>query len=344
MAGPLSMVQWTTLAVALVALAALVIRESGSEPSAAGTRPSASLRPAVVVGTVIMAVAIAGDWLTPLEQLVVGGTTVMAALVVVARLCPAHTLSFRTAPLLSLVAVAPFQVPDRPDTTTRWVSFGGGGVVGGYEIRTEDCEGNTISSTQHNYRVATGTLELRQENTKGEGFGLRAAGFKGTDNAPGERGFNYEAGQPTQFAYRHDAIQGGSLLLSADGPTVGVQLGLAAGNWNFRSDHPIYDNGSSRSRVMPIGGLRLGPARKRHGELSVGTGLSPAPAPLVKLGMAFPDSLGRGLLRVGISDAGAYIGGEILTPGNFELEPLAIFGGARLFQGGISVRKRVYLK
>ena len=353
MAGPLTMVQWTTLAVALVALMTLIVRESGSELSTLGRRLSVpgvricefdSRRSALLVGMVIVAVVAAGDWLTPLEQLVARVIAFLSAIAVMGRMVPVVSLSPRAVPLLGLAAVAPLQSPVLSDSTRRFLSFGGGGIVGGYEITTEDCEGNTISRTQHNYRVAAGTVELRQENAKGEGFGLRVVGFKGTDKSPGERFYGSPNPQPTFFAYRHDAIQGGSLLFAADGPSVGIQLGIAAGNWNFAGDYPIYDDGSSRSRIMPIGGLRLGASRKRHGEISIGTGLAPAPAPLTMLGLAFPDSQGRRLLRVGISDAGAYVGGEILTPGNFELEPLVIVGGATLFQGGVSIRKRIYLK
>ena len=75
----------------------------------------------------------------------------------------------------------------------------------------------------------------------------------------------------------------------------------------------------------------------------VGAGISPAPTPLVRVGMAIPDTAGRNLLRIGLSDGGGYIGGQLVTRGGFEFEPFAVAGGTTLFQAGLTVRKRFQL-
>ncbi|HYC51440.1 MAG TPA: prolipoprotein diacylglyceryl transferase family protein [Gemmatimonadaceae bacterium] len=345
--GSLTTVQWTLVAVVTVVALSAMSRRLWAESRglrAEGRKPKAESLPraAILVAAVIASVAIGDAWFTPLERMIVETTAFVAAMVVVAQHTRVSTL--RLTPTLGLVAAMPLQVADRPDSTTRYWAIGGGGFAGGYEVTTEDCEGNTVSRTQHKYQVASASAEYRQENAAGQGFGVRLSGFTGTDNSPGERNYGSIPGDPFRFADRRDAIQGGSVLLSVDGKQGGVRIGVTAGQWNLKGDYPIYDNGSVRQRVHPIGGLRLGSTKRTHGEISVATGMAPGPTPLVRLGVAIPDSAGRNLLRLGISDGGGYIGGQILTPGNFEIEPFAIVGGSTMYQAGIGLKRRFYLK
>ncbi len=342
--GAMTTVQWTTLAVMLLAGAALFLRERRPLASASRNHTTTpSPYPTAIAAAIVVILVGAGNWFTPMEQMLIGATVLAAGCVVFTSSLPAF---MRSAPLLSAAVLFPLQVQDpRPDTVQarRYVAFGGGGMGGGYEVTTEDCEGNTISRTQHNYSVAAATAEFREEKDNGEGRGIRVSLFNGSDRSAGGNNPLYgQPGEPLLLPERRDAIQGGSALITMDGNVAGLSLGIATGRWYYRSNYPVYE-GNAPSQTMPIGGLRLGSLRKRHAEVMFGTGVSPAPTALVRVGLAFPDSSGRNLFRLGVSDGGGYMGARFLTRQGLEIEPFAIFGGSSSYQGGIGIKQRVSL-
>jgi len=343
--GALTTVQWTTLAVMIVAGIALFLRERARIVAAPRNHfPTATPYPTAIAASIVVVLIGAGSWFTPVEHMLIGATVLAASCMVFRTSLPPL---MRSAPLLGAAVLLPFQVQDpKPDTvqTSKYFALGGGGMTGGYEITTEDCEGNTISRTQHRYSVVAATAELREDKgDRGEGRGLRITAFDGVDRSPGELNPLFGApGEPERLPGRDDAIQGASALFTLDGEHAGLRMGIATGRWHYKSNYPTYA-GDARRQTMPIGGLRLGSARRRHAELMVGTGFSPAPTPLVRVGIVFPDTSGRNLLRLGVSDGGVYLGGRLLNKNGLEFEPFATVGSPSLLQAGIGIRKRFYL-
>lgn len=336
----LTIVQWTTLAVIVVAGVALFIRERAAPKRVHLLPPPSSLfPPAAVLASVAAIGALTHSWLTPIEIALISTVTFTAAFVVFQRLVPRMLLS---SPIVGAAVLIPLQVQDpRPDTvlTRSYLAFGGGAMGGGYEVTTEDCEGNTLTRTQHTYKVAGASAELRQDKGRGTGSGFRLTAFRGSDRAPAA---TRVSGSPAPIdTARNDRIGGMTAAATFDWRYVGLTAGFAAGRWGYSPDQPLFE---PPRQSHPIGGLRLGRRTGLHGEIAAGTHFpAPAPEPAFRVGLAFGDSLERSTFRVGIGHGGVYAGARMLNKDGFEFEPFASFGSPTQRQIGMSVKKRFYL-
>lgn len=347
----LTMVQWTTLAVAVGCAIALTLRERRATVD--GTHvpvvPWGETRaPALVLATVATLLLATRGWLTPLESMVVTFVLCTSAIIVARAMAP--RLAF-AGPALGFAAFIPMQLQDTvpsatPDSLTGnlYYALGGSAMIGGFEVITEDCEGNTTSRTKHRYKVAGISAEVRKETQPGVGSGFRVTAFNGQDNA--DRPIRYTTPQPGEApgVARTYPISGVTAALEFDARYLGITAGVTGGKWSDTYEPPYFlVNGDPliESQLMPVVGLRLGRKTGLHGEIGFNTHTpAPTPGPIARVGLAFGDTTGTQAFRIGVTEIGAYAGARLLSNNGFEFEPFVMLDGDRAFQFGAGVKKR----
>lgn len=342
----LTMVQWSTLVVAGVAALALARRDRSVERRQDMRPAGGAWRAAIVLGAVTLTAVVAMPWLTPLERLVIVPVVLASGLTVV------HSLEPRLVPAMPVAGVtafAPlaFQEPGIPADTggvVRYVAVGGSAMFGGYEVTTEDCEGNTLTRTEHGYAVGGISAEMREESAPGEGSGIRVALFAGSDNA--DRPERYGGSPPPSVpleAVRYP-VRGGSLLLERDFRWIGLGIGGVAGQWVPAYDMD-YPSEASSNQALPIASLRVGRRTGLSGEFGINTHLpGPVPGPVGSAGLAFGDPTATKFLRFGLSDFGVYVSGSTVSRNGFEFAPFLVTNGKDFLQAGAAVKKRIYTR
>jgi hypothetical protein len=234
----------------------------------------------------------------------------------------------------------PDSIPDGHPRS--WIAIGGSAMFGGYDVRTEDCSGNTLTLQRHRYRVAGVSAEVYQQSRPGVGFGGRLTAFGGRDKAAPATVQNDGTFDPARDGARDDRIAGATASATFDGKGVGATLGFGAGQWAYPFDRPIF--GAVPSQRIPVAALRVGKLTGFHSELETGTFQpSPAPAPAGRLMFGIGDTLGN-RFRFGFEDSGAILlTGRLTSKAGLELEPYVSFGGEdRNGMVGIGLKKRFY--
>ena len=342
----LTLVQTTTLAVMVVAILALAIRARLAPGRARRPHSAGWERSWLVLASIGLVALTARDWLTPLEILLVGSVTVVATLAMLRRALARVAVA---SPVVGLVAVAPLQqrdsVPPGYDPKS-WHAIGTSLAAGGFEVTTEDCEGNTLSRQQHSFRTVGVSAEHYAQERPGVGVGARVTAFTGLNTAP--QATRVQPVPPGSFipgdAPRHDRYSGATFAATIDRKYLGGSIGLGAGRWAYRFDYPLFD-GTIPSQAIPIGGLRLGKLTGKHFTIDIGTH-SPAlaPGPLVRVGFAQADSTGDRVFRFGFEEGGLFFSAKTVSKGGFEFEPYASAGSGQQYQFGVGLKKRFYLK
>ena len=337
--GPLTVVQWSTLAIVVAALTTLALRSRRGSAAPVVTAPhNPTLVPALVLAGVSLIAFITHDWLTPLEMMLVAGVLFAGAAVVAHAAMPRVIYA---SPLVGATAFMPIAPADTlPDGRPRsWIAIGGSAMFGGYDVRTDDCAGNTTLQ-KHRYKVAGVTAEVYQQSRPGVGIGARLTGFRGTDVAPTATAVT-GAIDPLRDAARNDRISGATAAATFDGKWVGASLGFTSGHWAWKDERPII--GRVPSQLTAVGAFRVGKLYGFHSELEVGTfEPAPAPGPAARLMIGIGDTLGN-RLRVGAADASFLITGRLISKAGFEFEPSVSFGGVdERPMLALSLKKRFY--
>lgn len=342
--GPLglSVVQATTLAVMIAAMATLVLRERLAITVAPRRIASEVQRSVCVLAGVVLVAFAARAWLTPLETLLVGAVLVSASAVVLYHVMPRIAVA---SSVVGLAVVAPMQSRDSVPPSLQplsWHAIGTSVAFGGFEVTTEDCDGNTITRQDHSFKTLGISAETYRQERPGVGIGARFTGFAGLNTAPPATG--RPSGQPASGsdAARHDNYSGATFAATVDSKWLGFKVGLAGGRWALRPDYPLFD-ARVPSQTMPIAGLRVGKLTGVHGAIDVGTHApSLAPSPFVVVGMAKGDSTGNNLFRFGFTDIGPFVGGRVVSKDGIEFEPFVTLGNRYVFSVGL--KKRFYRK
>ena len=349
--GPLglTLVQTTTLAVMVAAIATLAVRERFTAKAAAAHAPPSWERSGwVLVGVLILALTTRA-WLTPLEALLVGAVVSVSGLVVLRRALPRVAMA---SPVVGLAVVAPMQTRDSlpPTPTVRpafetvsWHSLATSVAAGTFEVTTEDCDGNTVTTQDHTFKVLGVAAETYTQERPGVGAGGRFTSFAGLNTAPrATRAQPLPAGQPAPGAdaARHDEYLGATFSGTIDRKWVGATFGVAAGKFLFRPDYP-RDVPTVPTRAFPIGALRIGKLTGVHFATDVGMHTpSFAPGPLVRIGLGIGDSTAWNLFRFGFEEGGPFVTGRVVSKGGLEFEPYVSFGNRFMVSAGI--KKRFY--
>ena len=338
----LTVVQMTTLAVIVVTLTALVVRERLDVIAAPFRASRGWERSALVLTGVVIVALTARAWLTPLETLLVGSVVVAATGVILYRAVPRVAMA---SPAIGLAVVAPMQARDSlPPVfeTVSWHSIGTSVAIGSFDVTTEDCDGNVLSRQPHTFKTIGVSAETYTQERPGVGLGARFTGFTGLDNADRvTRTSSSPTPQPGDTA-RRDRYSGATLAATVDRKWVGATLGLATGRWAYRMDYPI-SGPTLPSQTIPVGGLRLGKLTGFHGSVDINTHTpAPAPGPLVRVGLNFADTTGNKVIAFGFEDGGLFLSGKVLSRAGVEIEPYAAFGGQ--YQFGVGFKKRFYRK
>lgn len=340
--GGLTVVQWSTLAIVLVASSALAMRlRSGSTLRVAPPLPRYSIAPALVLTAVALLTFLTREWLTPLEMTLVTGVLLAGAAVVAHAAMPRLLYA---SPLVGATAFMPLSPADSiPDGRPRtWIAIGGSAMFGGYDVTTEDCDGNTLTSQKQRYKIGGVSGEVYQQTRPGIGVGARLTAFSGSDRASQATMHNGATFDPLRDGARDDRIVGATASATFDAKWVGATLGFSAGQWAWKFDRPI--TGPVPTQRMPVGAIRVGKLTSFHSELEVGT-FQPAaaPGPAGRLMFGFGDTLGN-RFRTGFEDSGAILlTGRLVSKAGVEFEPYVSFGGEEPGgMVGISLKKRFY--
>jgi hypothetical protein len=356
--GWLTRVQWTLLAVIISCAIGLFARERiarrGVGPHAANTSwnpfsplPNGAKWSAIALATgLVLASTTSAAWLTPLER-IVALTCGLVALAV-------STSRARMVPVASLAVFMPLQDPTSreaaaslsPDATPVGInaittSFMGGSYLDQW-FTGDDC--NYLNarnySQRHRYGAVGVSYETGHLTPRGSGGLMRYAVFTGTQRSLAGTtyvtgGFGANATPPnddsTTILPHSNQLLGGSLLATASGREMGVELGLAFGRLVL-NHHP-------RS-VLPISGLRIGPTSGLSAEASVGTEL-PAPLPegAARFGLGFSDTTHRWSAHAGLAGKGPYAALRIPMSG-VDVEPTFTASHAGSADFGLTVKRR----
>lgn len=339
--GGLTVVQWSTLAVACAAVLALCMRiRRGATPVSSPPQDRASLAPAMVLAFVAVVALLAQDWLTPLETVLVTSVLLSGAAVVIHAAMPRVLYA---SPLIGATAFVPLapgdSIPDgRPRT---WIAIGGSAMFGGYDVRTEDCEGNTLTRQSHRYKIAGVSGEVYQQTRPGVGIGARITAFSGNDRAPRATRIGGEADPAIEVA-RDDRVSGATASATLDGKWLGATVGFGAGQWVWKDERPLRTPVTGKQ--MPVWALRVGKLTGLHSEFEMGTFTpAPAPGPMGRLMVGFGDTSGN-RFRLGFEDRGSVlVTARIVSKAGFELEPYVSLGGVdEKGMIGMALKKRFY--
>ncbi len=303
----LKAVQWALVLVVAACVTLLLWREYLSRHGVAALAPArhaaAPLRPVILLGIVAAVAGVAAGWLTPLERITLLGVMLPATLLLL--------FDYRTrvpwaaAPGV-VAATLLLQVPaDVPDEYPRsYYTLGGSAMTGRYA---------DICGTTRQYTVGGASFGYTHQESPTRKYSGRAQVFYG--------------GERAELDNLRQSIRGAALSGSGDWEWFGFTLGGITGD--------------EEAPVLPILGLRLGQpegffvdARLLDHEPT------PLPAPALQLGLGYRSLTTGSQLRLGISDAGFFIGGTWVTGGGTEIQPFLAYGDEQHHQLGLALRQR----
>ena len=338
--GPLGLtvVQATTFAVIVAAMTALVLRERLATIAPPRRASAEWERSALVLIAVVIVAMTARGWLTPLETLLVASVVATASFVVLRRAMPRIAV---VSPVVGLAVVAPMQSPDSLPRleALSWHAIGTSVALGGFEVTTEDCDGNTLTTQDHSFKTIGLSAETYRQESPGVGLGARMTAFKGLNTADPATCVSSCGPNQTSDGAVHDNYAGATFAGTADGKWIGATIGFVTGRWALRSDYPAF--GGLPTRTMPIGGLRIGKLTGIHWSADVGTHTpSFAPGPFFRMGLGKGDSTGKNLFRFGFEENGAFVTGRVVSKAGIEFEPYLSLGNR--YTMSVGLKKRFY--
>jgi prolipoprotein diacylglyceryltransferase len=318
----LKTVQWTVL-VATVALAALLFwmeARSRHRPRAAGELETWTFdRPlwwVAIPGFALLAITTGSDWFTPLERL----TLLLAVLPAVGGTLWLSSRSIRwTGAPVAAVAVLTFTPQVHPDTVPAYpyhfYTVGGGGATGSY---VESCGG------RRRYTMGGASLGYTRVVSPDTRYSFDGAIFGGRDEL---------ASRDNPGNQDDHTLAGLSVFGQIDAGWVGFGLGGMAGR--------MVLDGEVTEPVLPSAMLRLGRADGFFLDGRVLRRLPAAlPAPAIQLGLGAAVSETGSTARLGFSDAGFFVAGNLVTPQGLEFDPFVAVGDSETYYLGLTVRQR----
>jgi prolipoprotein diacylglyceryltransferase len=314
----LTPVQWTLALVVPLLLALLVLRERGAGRSLAGaSRPTPHAAAPASIALAVLALSLLGaGWLTPLEQL----TLMLLAIPPLLLACGAWIRRSALVPAPGLAAMAlVLQVSPEPilQAGDSYVTLGAGAMTGRYE---DTCGG------VYDNRSFGGTLGYTRVTGPDAALGIHGQAFSGSE------GRVQDANQPGD--QRRDPRYGAGIRGQLDRRGYGIGVGMLAGQ--------LTAGEYAEREVVPTGRLRVGTLSGLHFDGRImDHEPAPLPAPVIQLGVGYGIGETGSAIRAGVSDAGLFGGGRLVTAGGFELEPFFGYAGPDTYQFSLALRQRI---
>jgi len=242
------------------------------------------------------------------------------------------------------------QMPTLPtDSLPQRYSFWGIGIGGGlYTVHSVDernCDSGPFNGWDRSHSYLGGSIEggyLRQ-GSRWSGMAIRGRAQTSQDNA-GQAVTTLGTGSPNPAPYSTRNMAAG-VFADFIGHYGALTIGGSVGRIRLTGVALIDDSHNDPGTVMagfPAIGIRLGPLHGPSLEARFGdeTPLN-APMPIMTFAVAGGDDKGN-RVRLGVSDAGAFIGGSFRTEHGLDLMPSFYFvpgAGQKHGAGGMAVRQ-----